>query len=119
MNTLLRFKAYLESNNITNARAEKDCGFSNGLIGNAIKANSSLGSDKLEKILSVYSDLSAEWLLRGRGDMITGHGKAKEFADKVASIGQNPEQMAMAYDIAISALDVVSKTYEFFSKKRE
>lgn len=41
MNTLLRFKAYLESNNITNARAEKDCGFSNGLIGNAIKANSS------------------------------------------------------------------------------
>ena len=70
MMTIERFKEYLDAKGIANARAEKDCGFSNGLIGNAYKTKTTIGSDKLEKILSVYSDLSAEWLLRGVGSMI-------------------------------------------------
>lgn len=117
MITIERFKEYLESMGITNAQAERDCEFSNGLIGNAFKTKTAIGSDKLEKILITYQDLSAEWLLRGRGSMIIGKGKAKELEEKVASISQNKEQMVMAYDIAMSALDVVGKTYEFFRMK--
>lgn len=70
MGTIERFKEYLDYKEIANYRAETECGLSNGLIKNAIKAGSALGSDKLEKILSVYTDLSAEWLLRGVGTMI-------------------------------------------------
>lgn len=70
MNTTDRFKTYLDSKGISNYRAEQDCGFSNGLIGNALKTGSSLGSDKLESILNAYDDLSAEWLLRGTGEML-------------------------------------------------
>jgi transcriptional regulator with XRE-family HTH domain len=69
MTTIERFKEYLNKKGITNARAEKDCGFSNGLIGNALKSKAALGSDKLEKILTVYADLSAEYLLRGTGSI--------------------------------------------------
>ena len=117
MITIERFKAYLDSKGITNAQAERDCGLSNGLIGNAFKTKTSIGSDKLEKILSTYQDLSAEWLMRGMGSMIVGQGKAKEFEDKIFTMSQNKEQMLIAYDIAISTLDIVSKSYEFYKKK--
>lgn len=71
MTSIERFKEYLENKGISNARAEKDCGFSNGLISNAYKTKTAMGSDKIEKILTVYTDLSAEWLLRGTGGMIS------------------------------------------------
>lgn len=93
MNTILRFKAYLEVKKITNGRAEKDCGLSNGLIGNAIKAGSALGSDKLEKILSVYPDLSAEWLLRGTGNMIIGDGVDQEQLLKSINLPVNSREI--------------------------
>lgn len=70
MNTTARFKVYLDYKKVSNYKAEQECGLSNGLLGNAFKTGSSLGSDKLENILNTYSDLSAEWLLRGVGDMI-------------------------------------------------
>ena len=117
MITIERFKEYLDSKGISNAQAERDCGFSNGLIGNAFKTKTTIGSDKLEKILMTYEELSAEWLLRGKGSMIIGKGKAKEIEEKVWSISKTKEEAVMAYDIALSALDVIGKTYEFFSKK--
>lgn len=70
MNTVERLKEYLDYKGWSNYKAEQDCGLSNGLIGNALKTGSNLGSDKLENILSVYTDLSAEWLLRGVGSML-------------------------------------------------
>ena len=74
MSTVTRFKEYLDSKGIKNAQAERDCGLSNGLIKSAISAGSALGSDKLEKILNTYPDLSAEWLLRGTGHMLVTDG---------------------------------------------
>lgn len=70
MITIERLKEYLDYKGIKNSQAEAICGFSNGLIGNAFRTKTSIGSDKLEKILSIYTDLSAEWLLRGVGSML-------------------------------------------------
>lgn len=113
MVTIERFRTYLDAKGITNARAEKDCGFSNGLIGNAYRTKTAIGSDKLEKILSVYGDLSAEWLLRGTGTMIIGEGKAVELEQKIASISAGRDK-DKAYDIVIGMMDVINKTYEFY-----
>jgi hypothetical protein len=117
MTTMERLRVYLDSKGIVNARAEKECGLSNGLIGNAVKTLTAVGSDKLEKILSVYSDLSAEWLLRGVGDMIIGEGKAKELESKVAKMCDGKRDQDEAYDIILSMLDMVTKTYEFYGKR--
>lgn len=118
MITIERFKEYLDAKGIANARAEKDCGFSNGLIGNALKTKTSVGSDKLEKILSVYSDLSAEWLLRGTGSMIKGEGKAIELEQKIASMSVGRPNKDAAYDIVIGMIDVIGKTYEFYKEDK-
>ncbi|MBR1449776.1 MAG: hypothetical protein IJ588_13680 [Prevotella sp.] len=117
MGTIERFKEYLDYKGIANYRAETECGLSNGLIKNALKAGSSLGSDKLEKILSVYSDLSAEWLLRGVGSMIIGGSKATELENKISSMSNSQERKEQAYDILLGMFDVMSKTYDYFGRE--
>ena len=70
MNTLERLKTYFEAQGIATGTAEKACGFGNATLRNAFESGKGIGSDKLEKILSVYPNLSSEWLLRGVGSMI-------------------------------------------------
>lgn len=114
MGTTERLKEYLDYKGIANYRAEVDCGLSNGLLKNALKAGSSLGSDKLEKILSTYPDLSAEWLLRGVGSMIIGEGKSVELENKITSMTEGGKDRDKAYDIVIGMIDVIGKTYDFY-----
>ena len=112
MITIERFREYLDAKGIANARAEKDCGFSNGLIGNALKTKTTIGSDKLEKILSVYSDLSAEWLLRGVGSMLLD--------DKEQTGGVNNKYFLMCQMILQNKQkenDLYSKLAELMSKE--
>lgn len=41
-----------------------------GLIGRCRKERKGMASDSIEKILYAYPELSAEWLLRGEGEML-------------------------------------------------
>ncbi len=117
MITIERFKEYLDSKGISNAQAERDCGLSNGLVGNAFKTKTTIGSDKIEKILTTYQDLSAEWLLRGSGSMIKGEGKAIELENKIIEMSKGRPNKDAAYDIILSMVDMVTKTYDFFGNK--
>ncbi len=47
-----------------------EAGLSIGLVGRAIKNNSGLNSDTIEKILLTYTDLSSEWFTSELGEMI-------------------------------------------------
>lgn len=105
---------YLDCKGIANYRAEQECGLSNGLIKNALKAGSSIGSDKLENILNTYLDLSAEWLLRGEGSMIKAESKAIELDNLISMCCSNHERREQAYEILIGMFDTMKKTYEFF-----
>lgn len=93
MNTVLRFKMYLETKGIKNAQAERDCGLSNGLIKSAISAGSAIGSDKLEKILNTYHDLSAEWLLRGTGEMLVADNANTEQVFRSLNMPPNSDKI--------------------------
>lgn len=103
MNTTTRFKKYLDYKKVSNYKAEQECGFSNGLLGNAFKTGSSLGSDKLENILNTYPDLSAEWLLRGEGNMIIGEGVDQEQLLKSIGLPVNSREI----------IDIWTKFMEF------
>lgn len=93
MNATTRFKAYLDAKGIRNAQAERDCGLSNGLLASALHKNAALGGDKLEQILNTYSDLSAEWLLRGTGDMLIADGINQEQIFKALNMPKNSSQI--------------------------
>ena len=62
----------LNSNSLTVA-----AGLSNGLIGKALKNRSSTNSDSIERTLCAYTNLSAEWLMTGKGTMYVNDQPAK------------------------------------------
>lgn len=54
---------------------EKECGLSNNSIGSAIRRNTSIKDETLNKVLSTFKEVSAEWLLTGEGEMMKGKEK--------------------------------------------
>lgn len=70
MSTVKRVKEYIDFKGITNQKLEKEIGYSNGAFATQLKANKSIGSDKLENILTKFTDINPEWLLTGEGNML-------------------------------------------------
>lgn len=77
---LKRLKEYIDSKGISVSAFEKSIGMSNASFGKSLKQGGAIGSDKLEKILIIYSDISPEWLLTGKGEMLNEHHQ--ESSDK-------------------------------------
>lgn len=67
---LERIKEYIDYKGITISAFEKSIGMSNASFGKSLKSGKGIGSDKLEKILKVYTDISPSWLLTGEGTML-------------------------------------------------
>ena len=61
-----RISQYLSYKNISDYRFEKDLDLSKGYWNKAKNPSSEI----LNKISGIYTDLSAEWLLRGEGEML-------------------------------------------------
>ena len=70
MKTLQRIKKYIDYKGVTTQKFEKEVGFSNGAFASQLKNNRTIGVDKLENILISYPEISPNWLLTGKGNMI-------------------------------------------------
>jgi len=62
-----RLKDFLKSEKIAVTTFEKSIGVSNGYVNSISK---SIGLDKLELIIEIYSNMNIEWLLTGKGSML-------------------------------------------------
>lgn len=65
-----RLQKYMDFKGLNPNKITVDADLSVGLIGKAIKKNSGLNSDTIEKILHKYIDLNPEWFLLERGNML-------------------------------------------------
>ncbi len=63
----IRIAQYISAKGLNRSRFEKEAGLSNGYL-NSIKG--SIGSEKLENILTAFPDLNGDWLVYGRGQML-------------------------------------------------
>ncbi len=70
-----RILQYLDNKGITKYKFYQETGISNG----ALSQTKGLSESSVVKILSKYEDLSAEWLLRGEGNMLRS-GIVKEYS---------------------------------------
>lgn len=86
-----RIKLYIDTKGISIAAFEKSVGMSNASFSKSLKNNGAIGTDKLENILRIYSDISPEWLLTGQGDML------KE--EPSLSVSMNPQEGTPYYDV--------------------
>lgn len=85
-----RILQYLDNKGITKYKFYQETGISNG----ALSQTKGLSESSVVKILSKYEDLSAEWLLRGEGDMLRS-GIVKEYSivnNVNSEIVADPEQ---------------------------
>lgn len=67
---LLRIEQFADTQGLSIRELECTSGITHGVISKAIKNGGEVGSDKLENITQTYEQLSAEWLLRGEGEML-------------------------------------------------
>lgn len=66
-NVKQRLIRFVKSQNLTQAEFQRRCNLSAGYINNMV---SSIGTSKLEQILSEFPQLNREWLLYGEGEML-------------------------------------------------
>lgn len=64
-----RLDIYMKHRGLNDNKITIDAGISNGLIGKGRKRGS-ISQENISKILCTYSDLSADWLLTGGGEML-------------------------------------------------
>ncbi len=70
MKIIERLYQYIKFKGIKPTRFEKNIGLSNGYLGTQLKRNADLGESILVKIIDNSLDLSPEWLITGKGEMI-------------------------------------------------
>jgi len=74
MKIILRLKQFIEYKGIAMRQFDAEIGAANGYIGKQIKNEASVGSEIIQKIVSVYPELSLEWLITGDGTMLKPSG---------------------------------------------
>lgn len=67
---LQRLKKYIDYKSVSISAFEKSIGMSNASFGKSLKNGGTIGADKLEIILNVYSDINPEWMITGNGPML-------------------------------------------------
>jgi transcriptional regulator with XRE-family HTH domain len=68
--TIERISQFVDSKGISMNKLSTEIGVSNSYFSKMVRNNASVGSDIIEKILRIYPDLNATWLMTGNGSMI-------------------------------------------------
>lgn len=66
-----RLQLFMEKQGINDNQMTVKASLSVGLLGKAKKSGKDMAAESIEKILYAYPELSADWLLTGRGDMLS------------------------------------------------
>ena len=64
-----RLEAFMKAEGLNANKVTVAAELSNGLLGKALKTRGSMNSDSVERILCAYTNLSAEWLMTGKGTL--------------------------------------------------
>jgi hypothetical protein len=65
-----RLQIFMEKQGINDNQMTVKASLSIGLLGKAKKSGKDMAAESIEKILCAYPELSADWLLTGRGEML-------------------------------------------------
>lgn len=69
-NIVERLRLYLTFKDVSVSVAEQKIGISNASLSKPFNNNTTIKTDTLEKFLNIFDDISSEWLLTGKGNML-------------------------------------------------
>jgi phage repressor protein C with HTH and peptisase S24 domain len=94
-----RIGQYIDKKGYSFYAFENSVNASRGSISKAVKEGKSIGSNMLEKILSIYPDLNAVWLLTGHGEMLNANFPSDITAYRLKTDTAVESQQIPLYDI--------------------
>jgi len=116
---LERLHFFLKSKNLSFNRFEKTIDVSHGSLSSAFKHNKNVGSNVLEKILLKYPELSAEWLLRGKGEMLLANRNLEETILQIWDDKYGQEFKSMKHQLAIFFNDKMDRERKVDDKSKK
>lgn len=102
---LIHLSLFIKHKNLSFNKFEKSLDVSHGSISNAFKHKKNIGSNVIEKILRIYPEIRAEWLLRGEGEMLISKDSQKDSKIK------NEDQELSS--------ELIEQTIEYFNFKNK
>lgn len=72
MKTIDRLRQFIDYKQLSYGGFDTAIGAGKGYIGKLLKSNGAIGSDKMEKIFSIWPELNPTWLFTGVGEMLKG-----------------------------------------------
>lgn len=112
-----RLKQYIEAKGVSYYAFENSIDVSRGSISKAVKDSKSIGSNVLEKILSVYPDLNPSWLLTGEGDMFNDDAEVVK-TDTVKTYRLKTDRNIESQQIPLYDLEAVAGLVPLFSNNK-
>lgn len=106
-----RFDKYMKHKGLNDNQVTVECKLSQGLLGQARKGKSDLGTKTIERILNVYQDLNKVWLMTGEGDMLSSTSSAKPQQSKKAERVTDDE----AYKVPLVPISALAGSLNDFS----
>jgi len=105
MKSIERLHIYIEYKGLKPTPFGTSIGLSNGYLGKMKKRNADLGEGVLLKIIENCPDLSIEWLMIGKGEMIKNHIEVDEPSEvyKLRTDRNYDEQQIPLYDLEATA----------------
>lgn len=99
-----RIYEYITSIGLTFNKLAIELNISNSYFSKMYKNKGSIGSDIIEKILRIHTDLNADWLITGRGSMLLNNTKEDIDENEVPATGIDNlvDEEDISVDIKIS-----------------
>jgi phage repressor protein C with HTH and peptisase S24 domain len=109
-----RLRQFIDYKQISVRHFELSLGLSNGSFASQIKGNKTFGSDRVEKVLNYYTDLSPNWLLTGKGSMILGENSANMVSEPPAEYEKPPKGIPLYDMLTIGGSNLVAEDNHAF-----
>ena len=105
-----RLKQFIDYLNISTRKFEIKISASNGQIAKFLTKNTTIQSNILSKIFDTYPELSAEWLMRGKGEMLRENTPERE--------GERPNQSPEMLEIIKKQQETINNLIEMLQSER-
>ena len=115
MRRIERFDKYMEIKHLNDNKVTVQSGLSVGTLCKSRKENRDLSINTIEKILNFYTDLSRDWLLTGRGEMIKS---GDIIQDSPTAIAENHSTTVTGYKNTVNSDPTIAKLIDELAAQR-
>lgn len=105
----IRLKHFIEYKGVSINKFSESVGASNSYFNKVFSNNTSIGSDRIERILNVYPELSSDWLIMGKGAMINKN--AQSFMSERDTIIGNAYGLIILIERGIKTMEIIAEEY--------